>query len=311
MVQERPMMPGQCLRSRGDARPASELAATVLAALLDKPNSSTTSARPTWGLRGLDQWNIGPRRGDLIVLAARPAMGSTALALQLACNVALQHSESKPPTSGNRVVVLSLNLGHDEIMLRLLSARSRVPLPTLRSGALTAADAVAVRQAAGQLGAADLHVDFTPGLTTAELWERCEQLAKAAPLKLVVVDGLHDVRASGKVFQGAKREVAEVTRLLRDLASGLDCTVLALSTLPRPSRRRRTEKYIPRLDDLREFPSIVRDAEMVWFLHRDHYYDPEAPADEAQVVIAQERSGMIGTILLHFDGTLMQYSNWV
>jgi replicative DNA helicase len=198
-------------------------------------------------------------------------------------------------------------MGREQLVLRLLSARSGVGLTMLRKGELSPDDEMQLREAAAELAEMAIYLDDTPGLTPGDLRARCKRMEMHGPLDLVVVDYLQLMRGSGGAKQSREQEVAEISRSLKGLAKELQCTVIALSQLNRGLESRADKR--PMMSDLRESGSIEQDADIIWFIHREHYYNASAPPHEAELVIAKQRAGATGIIKLHFDGPLTRFGN--
>lgn len=286
-----------------------ELVPGVFQGILDARARGGEVVGMSTGFSAVDRWHLGIHTTDLIVLAARPAMGKSAFALNMAFNVARnRRRHAVDDFDRARVAVFSLEMGREQLVLRLLSARSGVGLTMLRKGELSAEDEMQLREAAAELADLNLFLDDTPGLTPGDLRARCKRLEMQGPLDLVVVDYLQLMRGSGGAKQSREQEVAEISRTLKGLAKELRCTVVALSQLNRGLESRADKR--PMMSDLRESGSIEQDADIIWFIHREHYYKPDtAPPHEAELIIAKQRAGATGVIKLHFDGPLTKFGN--
>jgi replicative DNA helicase len=293
---------------RGGPQVVGELVPEVFQGILDARARGGETVGMSTGFKAVDQWHLGLHVTDLIVLAARPAMGKSAFALNLAFNVARnRRRKAQDDYDRARVAVFSLEMGREQLVLRLLSARSGVGLTMLRKGELSPDDEMQLREAAAELAEMAIYLDDTPGLTPGDLRARCKRMEMHGPLDLVVVDYLQLMRGSGGAKQSREQEVAEISRSLKGLAKELQCTVIALSQLNRGLESRADKR--PMMSDLRESGSIEQDADIIWFIHREHYYNASAPPHEAELVIAKQRAGATGIIKLHFDGPLTRFGN--
>ena len=277
----------------GDLKPVRELMDRTLE-LLDNLNRSTSgiTGLPT-GFIDLDLQLTGFHRGELLVLAARPGLGKTSLALNMAMHVALREDKA--------VGVFSLEMPADQLLMRLLASSARVDMKKLRGGRLTAADQEKFQQVAGALFNAPIYIDDSGTLSSFELRAKARRLKQKEPrLALLIIDYLQLMHQKGKV-ENRQLEVSEISRSLKALAKELDIPVLALSQLNRKIEERRGGR--PMLSDLRESGAIEQDADVVMFIHRDEEPDTsraEEDALEVELIVAKQRNGPIGTIGLVF-----------
>lgn len=245
------------------------------------------------GFRDMDGILAGLQRSDLIVLAARPSMGKTAFALNLAHNVA---ANTKQP-----VLVFSLEMSKEQLVDRLLSMESGVDAWALRTGNLTDSDFERISDAMGALSQAPVFIDDTPGITISELRTKARREAHKQPLGLIVVDYLQLMSAGGK-FGGSDnrvQEISEISRGLKSIARELNVPLIALSQLSRSVENRNPQ--IPQLADLRESGSIEQDADIVAFIYREEYYNPETENKGiTDILIKKHRNGATGTVKLRF-----------
>ena len=254
------------------------------------------------GFRDLDHVTHGLQRGDLIILAARPSMGKTAVALNLALNVALYQPKQA-------VAIFSLEMAAEQLAMRLLSARSRVAGDKLKTGYLTNEEWNRVNEAAGELKMLKLYVDDTPGVKTSDIFSKCRRLQAEQGLSLVLIDYIQLItgNSGGRGEVNRQQEVSEISRNLKALARELGIPVIALSQLSRTVEQR--ENKHPQLSDLRESGAIEQDADIVMMLFREAYYD-EALREQAQkegterleINIAKHRNGAVRKIYLAFEG---------
>ena len=241
------------------------------------------------GFRDLDRKLAGLHPSNLIVLAARPGMGKSALAFNIAQNVAL---------AGNTVAIFTLEMSREEVVTRLLCSKGRIDSQKLRTGRLTEADFTKLSNAAGALYKQDIFVDDSPGLTVTEIRAKCRRLRRKPGLDLVVVDYLQLMNGSGQ--ENRQQEIAMISRSLKDLARELQVPIMALSQLNRGVEAREDKR--PRLGDLRESGAVEQDADVVMFIYRDEYYFPEKVESKgvAEVVVAKHRQGSVGRVDMTF-----------
>jgi len=259
------------------------------------------------GFYELNDKLCGLNRGDLIILAARPAMGKTALALNLIENAALTCSES---LGRNPVALLfSLEMGKQQIASRMLCSRARVDAHKLRTGRIPPEDYAQLNEAAGELARSSIFIDDTPGLSVMALRARARRILAKHGLDLVVVDYLQLM--SHPKAESRQMEISAISRSLKGLARELDVPVLALAQLSRQVESRDSKK--PILSDLRESGSIEQDADVVMMLYRREYYErdecPEEERGKADVIIAKHRNGPTGEVKLQFFPSIMRFEN--
>ena len=241
----------------------------------------------TTGFSKLDEMTSGMQKSDLIILAARPAMGKTAFALSLARNAAVKGKAS--------VMIFSLEMAKEQLTQRLLSMESKVDLQTLKTGRLERRDWDDLNVALDILSNSNIHIDDTAGISIMEMKSKCRRLKAEAGLDLVIIDYLQLMNPEGKA-DSRTQEISVISSNLKLLARELDCPVLVLSQLSRAPEQRTDHR--PMLSDLRESGSIEQDADIVIFLYRDEYYnkeDTEKPG-ECEVIVAKHRSGPTGSV---------------
>ena len=242
------------------------------------------------GFPDLDRMTAGFQRSDLIILAARPSMGKTALALNIAQNVGKR---------GETVAIFSLEMSAKQLVERMLSAESGVDAGRFRTGYLDVDDWEKTTMAIGTLSDAAIYIDDTPGIMVHEIRSKCRRLKERCGLSLVIIDYLQLIAAPRRPNVNRTQEVSEITRSLKMLARELDVPVIALSQLSRGVESRQDKR--PLLSDLRESGSIEQDADVVAFLYRDDYYDRESEKKNIiEVIIAKQRNGPVGTVELVF-----------
>jgi replicative DNA helicase len=251
------------------------------------------------GFTDLDSLTKGWQPGQLIVLAGRPAMGKSTVALDFARAAAIKH--------GRSVAIFSLEMSEDEIGMRVLSAEARVALHHLRGGTVTDDDWARIGRRLPAIGEASLHIDDSPGLTMADIRTRSRRIASRQGLDMVVVDYLQLITPISRRGASRQEEVALISRQLKLLAKEMRVPVIALSQLNRGSEQREDKK--PVVSDLRESGAIENDADMVILLHRPDAYDRESPrAGEAELIVGKHRNGPIADISVAFQG---HYSRFV
>ncbi len=251
------------------------------------------------GFQGLDQLTNGLHPGQLIVIAARPALGKSTLALDFSRSAAIRH---QMPT-----ILFSLEMGRSEIAMRLMSAEAAVPLQAMRKGTLDQRDWTTIAATRGRINDAPLYIDDSPNMTLVEIRAKCRRLKQRVGLKMVVIDYLQ-LMTSGKRVESRQQEVSEFSRALKLLAKELDVPVVALSQLNRGPEQRADKK--PMLADLRESGSIEQDADMVILLHRESAYEKENPrAGEADLIVAKHRNGPTDTVTVAFQGHYSRFAD--
>ena len=258
------------------------------------------------GYPGLNEVLAGMHRGDLIILAARPSMGKTAFALNVAVNAAKE---------GATVGIFSLEMAADQLVMRILSSESRVDSQRLRTGRLSDNDWTPLMNAMGRLDELDLHVDDTPAVSVIELRAKARRLLRGKANGLIVVDYLQLMQPQGRRSENRQVEIAEISRGLKILAKELSVPVLALSQLSRAVEQRADKR--PMLSDLRESGAIEQDSDVVMFIHRDFYGrgDDEGSSDGehmpakgvAEIIVAKHRNGPTGTVQLVFHEPYMRF----
>ncbi len=252
------------------------------------------------GFARFDEMTAGLQPSDLIIVAGRPSMGKTALALNMAQNAALEHKKV--------VAVFSLEMSKDSLVQRLLCSEGRISGHKLRKGALNTPDWQRLASAAGRLADAKMFIDDTGALNVLEMRAKCRRLkAEQGALDLVCIDYLQLMHGRGG-NEGREKEISEISRGLKALARELNCPVIALSQLNRGVESR-TDKR-PMLSDLRESGAIEQDADLIAFVYRDEYYHPETEdKGVAEVIIGKQRNGSVGTVKLKFFNEFVRFEN--
>lgn len=246
------------------------------------------------GFRDMDDILAGLQRSDLFILAARPSMGKTAFALNLAHNVAVSAKEP--------VLIFSLEMSKEQLVDRLLSMESGVDAWALRTGNLTDNDFEKIGHAMGTLSEAKMFIDDTPSISVSDLRTKARRAAHKQPLGLIVVDYLQLMSGGNKFASGENRvqEISEISRGLKGIARELNVPLIALSQLSRSVENRKPQ--IPQLADLRESGSIEQDADVVAFIYREDYYNPESDRKNiTDILIKKHRNGPTGGVEIFFD----------
>jgi replicative DNA helicase len=279
---------------------------TLLPQLIDKIDawhSDPTSMRglPT-GFADFDRKTGGLRPGDLVIVAGRPSMGKTTLAMNIAEYAAVN------PGTRSSVAIFSMEMPAEQLLTRMLSSIGGVPLNGIRSGQISDEDWVRVTAATSQLSEAKIFIDESPSLTPTELRARARRVAREHGLDLVVVDYLQLMQVPG-TKENRATEIAEISRGLKALAKELQVPVIALSQLNRGVEQR-TEKK-PVMSDLRESGAIEQDADMILLIYREEVYDKNTPKRGiAEIDLAKHRNGEIGMFMLTFQGQYSRFANY-
>ena len=243
----------------------------------------------------LDDKTAGLHGSELILVAARPAMGKTAFALNIATNAALRANVP--------VAIFSLEMSKDQLVNRMLCSEAMVDSNKVRTGKLDEEDWTKLAEAIGPLSEAGVYIDDTPGISVMEIRTKCRKLKMEKNIGLVVIDYLQLISGSNKRNGSREQEISEISRSLKVLAKELNVPVIALSQLSRAVEQR--DDHRPMLSDLRESGAIEQDADIVMFLYRDDYYNKES----AEVIIAKQRGGSTGTVKLYWMGNYTKFVN--
>lgn len=253
------------------------------------------------GFLDLDYRTAGLQPSDLILVAARPSMGKTAFVLNVAQYVAFKQNKT--------VAIFSLEMSKEQLVNRMLSMESNVDSQKLRTGTLTDSDWDAVVEGVGVIGSSKLIIDDTPGISITELRSKCRKAKLEHGIGIVIIDYLQLMTGSGgKGSDNRQQEISEISRSLKALARELKAPVVALSQLSRACETRTDHR--PMLSDLRESGAIEQDADVVMFLYRDDYYNKDSEMkDMAEVIIAKQRNGPIGTVNLVWMPQYTKFAN--
>ena len=252
------------------------------------------------GFVELDYKTAGFHGSDLVLIAARPAMGKTAFALNIATNAAVRANVP--------VAVFSLEMSKEQLVNRILCSEAMVDSNKVRTGKLEEDDWVKLAGAIGPLSEAEIYIDDTPGINVTEIRAKCRKLKLEKNIGMVVIDYLQLVQGSNKRNGSREQEISEISRSLKILAKELNVPVIALSQLSRAPEQRPDHR--PMLSDLRESGAIEQDADIVMFLYRDDYYNEDSEKKNiAEVIIAKHRAGSTGTVELAWLGSYTKFAN--
>ena len=259
----------------------------------------TITGVPT-GFADLDYKTAGLHNSDLILIAARPAMGKSAFVLNIATYAAIN---TKKP-----VVIFNLEMSKEQLVNRMLCSEAMVDSNKIRTGKIDEEDWIKLATALGPLSEAPIYIDDTPGISVAEIRAKCRKLKLEKNIGLVVIDYLQLIQGSGKRNASREQEISEISRSLKILAKELDVPVIALSQLSRAAEARQDHR--PMLSDLRESGAIKQDADIVMFLYRDDYYNPDSEKKNiAEIILAKHRAGSTGTVELLWMGNYTKFAN--
>ena len=288
-------------RNSGDFVPIRQVAMNVLEKIEEaSKNQGTVTGIPT-GFIDLDYKTSGLQPSDFILIAARPSMGKTAFVLNLVDHIAVK--------KGLPCMVFSLEMSKEQLVNRMLAMESNVYSQKLRTGTLSDSDWDAVVEGIGVIGNSKLIIDDTPGISIMELRSRCRKMKLEYGLSVVIIDYLQLMSGSGKGGgDNRQQEISEISRSLKALARELSAPVIALSQLSRACETRQDHR--PMLSDLRESGAIEQDADVVMFLYRDDYYNKDTDMPNiAEVIIAKQRNGPIGTVNLVWRPEFTKFAN--
>ncbi|NLW24219.1 MAG: replicative DNA helicase [Clostridia bacterium] len=277
-------------RVRGGLVPISEVIEGTIERLEILNNKKSDITGLTSGFRDLDKFTSGWQNSDLIIVAARPAMGKTSFCLNLAANAALL---AKVP-----VAIFSLEMSREQLVQRMLSSAAMIDQQKLRTGRLLDKEWIALTSALGPLAEAPIYIDDTPAISVREIRAKTRRLKAEKGLGLVVIDYLQ-LMSTGRRVESRQQEISEISRSLKALARELDIPIIALSQLSRAVEQSQNKR--PSLSHLRESGALEQDADIVMFIYRDEYYNPESEKKAiAEIIIAKHRNGPVGTVELTF-----------
>ena len=251
------------------------------------------------GFTALDQMLTGFHGGELIILGARPSMGKTSLAMNMAGYAALY--------GGKSVAVFTLEMPREQIALRLLCSDAKVNMQRVRQGTLNADDWMRLAKSIGPMSSSRIFIDDTAGITPTQLRSRCRRLMMEKGLDLIVVDYLGLMHSDGKT-ESRQLEVSEISRSLKAIALELKVPLIACAQLSRANANRDNKR--PALTDLRDSGSIEQDADVVMFIHREGYYDPECEEKNVgEIIVQKQRNGPLGTVKVAWLSEYTTYAN--
>lgn len=252
------------------------------------------------GFVDFDAKTAGLQNSDLILIAARPSMGKTAFVINIAQHIALKHDIS--------TLIFSLEMSKEQLMYRMLCSEALIDSNNLRTGNFQNDDWYKIAEAVAPLSSAPIFVDDRAGISIAEIRSKCRKLKKDENLGLVIIDYLQ-LMNSGRKSENRQQEISTISRELKGLARELNIPIIALSQLSRAVEQRKPPK--PMLSDLRESGAIEQDADLVCFLYREEYYNPETEKrGQAELIIAKQRNGSVGSIDLSWLGQYTKFSNF-
>lgn len=287
-------------RKAGNFKTSPELMTAVLDQISKMAENKSDITGMKTGLNDLDHVTHGLQRGDLLILAARPSMGKTAVALNLAMNVAAYQPKGA-------VAIFSLEMAAEQLAMRLLSAKSHVQGDKLKTGRLSNEEWNQINEAAAELRREQIYIDDTPGVKVPEIFSKCRKLQAEHGLNLVMIDYIQLITGSGRGGEASRQqEVSDISRSLKALARELKVPVIALSQLNRSVEQRENKR--PMLSDLRESGAIEQDADIVMMLYREAYYDDKAKesaqetgSERLEINIAKHRNGATTKIDVAFE----------
>lgn len=294
--------------SGNDVKPLGELVPKMVQKMNDLVSGSEDAHGVPSGFPEIDEITYGWHPSDLVVIAARPAMGKTAFVLSMARNIAVDHQTP--------VAIFSLEMSNDQLTSRLIVNHTEIPNDDIKRGSLTPQQMSILDQKIGALEQAPLFIDDTAGLSVFDLRSKARRLVRQEGVKVVIIDYLQLMTASGlKNNANREQEVSMVSRSLKQLAKELDITVIALAQLNRGVENRPKEGKRPQLSDLRESGAIEQDADMVCFIHRPEYYgimedeDGNSMKGMAQFIIAKHRNGRVDTVTLRYIDSIIKFAS--
>ena len=250
------------------------------------------------GFAKFDEMTSGMQRGDLLILAARPSMGKTTLAMNIAINAA---------KAGHAVGVFSLEMSAEQLVLRMLSSESKIPHQKIRNASISSDEWIELTSTAGQLSETKIFLDDSPALNIMELRAKARKLKAKSNIELLVIDYLQLIRG-GMRYENRTQEISEISRSLKALSKELDIPVLALSQLSRQLESRMDKR--PQLSDLRESGAIEQDGDVIFFVYRDVVYNPDTETpDLSEIIIGKQRNGPIGMFYSRFIGEITSFED--
>ena len=287
-------------RNTGDFVPIREVVMNAMDKIEKASHSNGNVTGIATGFIDLDYRTAGMQPSDLVLIAARPSMGKTAFVLNIAQYVAFH--------SGECVAIFSLEMSKEQLVNRLFAMESKVDSQHLRTGNLSDMEWEKLIESAGMIGQSKLIIDDTPGISIAEMRSKCRKFKLEMDLKMVIIDYLQLMSGSGRGNESRQQEISDISRSLKALARELQVPVIALSQLSRAVEQRPDHR--PMLSDLRESGAIEQDADVVMFIYRDDYYNPDTEKKGiAEINIAKQRNGPIGTVDLVWLPEFTKFAN--
>ncbi len=288
-------------RNSGDFVPIRQIVMNAMNLIEEASKNKGAVTGIATGFLDLDYKTAGMQPSDLILIAARPSMGKTAFVLNIAQHVAFHNNQS--------VVIFSLEMSKEQLVNRLLSLESKVNSQAIRTGNMKDDEWERLIESADVIGRSGLLIDDTPGISIGELRSKCRKFKLEYDLKMIIIDYLQLMTGSGKI-ESRQQEISDISRSLKALARELHVPVIALSQLSRAVEQRPDHR--PMLSDLRESGAIEQDADVVMFIYRDDYYNKDTELKNvAEIIIAKQRNGAIGTINLAWLPDYTQFANLV
>ncbi len=287
-------------RTSDGFKPIKDVLLTVLDRIEFLYNHKGGNSGVSTGYHDLDQMTAGLQKSDLIILAARPSVGKTAFALNLAQNVAIRARQT--------VAIFSLEMAADQLVRRMLCAEANIDSAVMRSGHLKDEDWEKLMMGISSMSESNIYIDDTFSITTSDIRSRCRRLKKERGLGLIVIDYLQLIQGRSKGGGDRQQEVSEISRTLKSIARELEVPVIALSQLSRSVEQRQDKR--PMLSDLRESGAIEQDADIVSFLYRDDYYNPDSEKKNiVELIIAKHRNGPVGSVEMVFMKNYNKFVN--
>lgn len=293
-------------RKAGEFKTISEVIKTTQQRLDELAKNDKEITGIATGFYDLDKLTSGLHESELIIIAARPAMGKTAFALNLAVNAAMNTNKS--------VALFNLEMSAEQLAMRMISAAGGIEQNKLKTGRLEHNDWKKVNEAMSELSDLNMYIEDTPGITASEIRAKCRRLAtEGAGLGLVVIDYLQLIEGSSKYAGNRQQEVSDISRSLKTMAMELKVPVVAMAQLSRSVELRENKR--PIMSDLRESGSIEQDADIVAFLYRDDYYNKAAQEQTnisvTELIVGKHRNGNTGTIELLFERSMSNFRNYL
>ena len=288
-------------RSKTTYTPIKDVLVETFAQIEKLYNKSDVITGIPTGFIELDYKTAGLHNSDLILVAARPAMGKSAFVINIASNAAIR--------AGVPVIIFNLEMSKEQVANRILCSEAMVDSNKIRTGKIEEEDWSKLAGALGPISDAPIYIDDTPGISIMEIRAKCRKLKLEKNIGLVIIDYLQLVSASGKKNSSREQEISEISRSLKILAKELNVPVIALSQLSRAPEQRKDD-HRPILSDLRESGAIEQDADIVMFLYRDDYYNENSEDKNiAEVILAKHRGGSTGTVKLAWLGNYTKFAN--